>query len=97
MPKKNKKVVKPGKSITNSKAAELRNKWLKISEQKIQELVLDFAKVETVDVIGLGLVLATHNTMKESGGSLELINVPEEIHGLFHATGMDRHFEIQSA
>ena len=97
MPKKSKKIIKPGKSIIASRADELRNKLLKIPEQKIHELVLDFSKVDTVDSVGLGLILATHNTMKNSGGSLELINVSEEIYGLFHATGINRHLEIQSA
>ncbi len=96
MAKKQKKVIKPGKEITTAKADDLRDKLLKIPEQKIEELVLDFAKVVTVDSVGLGLILAAYNTMKNSGGNLEMINVSEEISGLFHATGLNRHLEIKS-
>lgn len=91
------KIIKTGKAITAAKVNDLRDKLLKVPEQKIKKLVLDFAKVETVDSVGLGLVLATYNTMKDTGGSLEIINVPEDICGVFNATGLNRHLEIQSA
>ncbi len=58
MAKKEKKVIKPGKAITAAKADDIRNKLLKIPEQNIKELVLDFAKVDTVDSVGLGLTLS---------------------------------------
>jgi anti-anti-sigma factor len=97
MAKNQKKIIKPGKAVTAPKVDGLRDKLLKVPEQKIKKLVLDFAKVETVDSVGLGLVLATYNTMKDTGGDLEIINVPEDIYGVFSATGLDRHLEIQSA
>ncbi len=97
MAKKEKKVIKPGKAIIAAKADDLRNKLLKIPEQNIKKLVLDFAKVDTVDSVGLGLIAATCNTMKNSEGNLELINVSEEMYGLFHAIGFNQHFEIQNA
>ena len=96
MTKSQKKVIKPGKAITASKADGIKKKLLKVPEQAITTLVLDFAKVESVDAVGLGVILAAHNTMKSNGGSLELINVPEGIYGLFETMHLKQHFEIQA-
>lgn len=96
MAKRRKKTLKPGKEITISKADTLEKKLLKIPEEDIKKLVIDFSMVNAVDAVGLGLILATHNTMAAHQGSLQLINVPEEINGMFHAVGMDRLFEIHS-
>jgi anti-anti-sigma factor len=97
MAKSQKKIIKPGKEITAAKVNNLRDKLLKFPEQNIKKLILDFAKVETVDSVGLGLILATRNTIKDADGDLELINVPEDIFGLFNAMGLNRHLEIQSS
>ncbi len=97
MAKKEKKVIKPGKAITAARADDIRNKLLKIPDQNIKELVIDLAKVDTVDSVGLGLIAATSKNKKNSEGNLELINVSEEIYGLFHAIGFNQHFEIKTA
>ena len=97
MTKKEKKIIKLDDEITAVNVDVLRTKLLKFSEQKVKELVLDLAKVDTVDSVGLGLILATHNTLKNSGGNLELINVSKEIYGLFHAMRLNHHFEIQGS
>ncbi len=90
-----KKVVKPGKSITAAKANEIKKKLIKASEQNIKLLVLDLAKVGTMDTIGLGTILAAHNTMKNLDGNLELINVSNEFCAFFETTRLDQHFNIQ--
>lgn len=92
-----KKVVKPGKSITAAKANDIEKKLIKIAEQKIKNLVLDFSKVEIMDTVGLGIILAAHNTMKNLEGSLELINVSEELSALLETMRLDQHFNIQTA
>ena len=95
MTETNSKVVKPGKAITAAKANEIKKKLAKVPEQKIQNLVLDFATVEAMDIVGLGIILAAHNTMKSIEGNLELINVSKEFSTLFETMRLDRHFNIQ--
>ncbi len=97
MAETNKKVVKPGKSITAAKANDIKKKLTKVTEQKIKDLVLDFDKVEDMDTVGLGIILAAHNTMKNLEGSFELINVSKEFSTLFETMRLDRHFKIQTA
>ncbi len=97
MTETNSKVVKPGKSITAAKANDIKKKLNKVPEQKIKKLVLDFAKVEVMDAVGLGLILAAHNTMKNIEGSLELINVSEDFSTFFKTMHLEEQFNIQTA
>lgn len=90
-----KKNVRPGKDVVASKAVSLNKKMHKIIDQGITELTLDFVNVKSVDSVGLSVIAATQNTMNNSGGKLFLKNVPDEINTLFHALGMNKHFEIE--
>lgn len=90
-----KKSVRPGKDVVASKAESLNKKLLKIIGQGISELTLDFVNVTSVDPVGLSVIAATHNTMKNLGSKLLLKNVPDEINTLFHALGLNKHFEIE--
>lgn len=90
-----KKSVRPGRDIVESKAESLNNKLLKIVDQGITELTLDFVNVKSVDPVGLSVIAATHNTMNNAGAKLMLKNVPDEINTLFDALGLNKHFEIE--
>jgi len=72
------KVIKPGKDLIASRADNFRKRLLKIVEERIREIDIDFASVKTVDSVGLGVIIAAHNTLKNAGGKLRLINVPEK-------------------
>ena len=98
--KKNKKanhVIKPGKSIVASMAENFRNKLLKMIEGGIKELVIDFDGVDRVDSMGIGVLVATHNSLTKVGGRLSIINVPEDMCKLFAVMRLNQHFEIKMA
>ena len=90
-----KKNVRAGKDVVGSKAESLNKKLHKIIEQGITELTLDFVNVKSIDPVGLSVIAATHNTMKNAGAKLLLKNVPDEINTLFDALGLNKHFEIE--
>ena len=91
-----KKSVRPGKEdLVTSKAKSLNKKLYRMTDQGITELTLDLANVKSVDPVGLSVIAATHNTMKNAGGKLLLKKVPDEINTLFDALGLDKHFNIE--
>ena len=90
-----KKTIKPGKEIIASKADAFRKKLLKIIDQGIKEIVMDFGGVKTVDSMGLGVIIATNNTFEKAGGKLSLINVPKEYYALCKAMCLDEYFEVK--
>jgi len=67
-----KKTIKPGKEIIASKADAFRKKLLKIIDQGIKEIVMDFGGVKTVDSMGLGVIIATYNTFEKPGENCRL-------------------------
>ena len=89
-----KKTIKPGKDIVASGAEDFKKKLLKIVKQGIKELTIDLTGVEMVDSVGLGVLIATHNSLEDMGGKLKIKNVPEDIFNLIKAMRLDQHFEV---
>lgn len=71
-------------------------RWLRmdidtaISDNAPQVLRLDFKDVTFMDSSGVGLVMGRHKNMKEIGGKVELINMPEYIEKVMSLAGMDK-------
>ncbi len=90
-------VIKPGKDIVASMADDFRNKLLNSVNKGIKELILDLSGVEALDSVGLGVVIATHNSLKNIGGKLKIIKASEDIFRLFQTMRLDQHFEVHPA
>ena len=94
--KATKKTVKPGKDIVASMADDFRKKLIKAIEQGIKSITIDFNGVEMVDSIGLGVIIAAHNSLKDAGGSLNMKNVSADIYNLLRTMRLDQHFEVSA-
>ena len=90
-------VIKPGKDVVASMAEEFKKNLLDLIKNGIKELAIDLSGVEVVDSVGLGVMIATHNTLSKSGGKLKVINASEDICRLFQTMRLDQHFEIQTS
>ncbi|MDY6879056.1 MAG: STAS domain-containing protein [Thermodesulfobacteriota bacterium] len=86
-------VVKPGKELTASKGDGITKKLQKKMHGGITQMTMDLSAVKKMDTIGLGLIMAAHNALKEAGGNLNLINVPHELSAVFEAMGLAPHIE----
>ena len=96
MKKAKQKVIKPGKDIVASMVDELRKKLLILIDKGNNDLCIDLAGVEMIDSVGLGVLIATHNSLSRNGGKLTVTNVSEDIYGLFKTMRLDQHFQINS-
>lgn len=79
--------------IVASRAQEVKD----MIAEKIGEnitLILDLANVSYVDSIGIGILIATHNSLKSNGGQLKIINASEDIKNLFKTMRLDKHIDI---
>ncbi len=63
-------------------------------EKNAHTLMIDMQNVKSIDSIGIGLLVATHNTLKKNGSGLALRNISPEIMNLFTVMRLDRHFII---
>ena len=97
MKKQVKKTIRPGKEIVASMAEEFREKLFKIVKQGIKDITIDLKGVGMVDSVGLGVLIATHNSLEDNGGVLRIKNVSDDIYSLFKTMRLDQHFEITPA
>lgn len=66
-------------------------------QQGARDLELDFSRVESLDSMGIGLLVATRNSLVKLGGSLALIGVRKEILQLLTLMRLDKHISITPA
>lgn len=72
------------------------SRWLRmdidtaISDNSPALLKLDFKDVTFMDSSGVGLVMGRYKNMREIGGRVELINMPEYIERVMSLAGMDK-------
>lgn len=56
--------------------------------------VLDFARTESIDSSGLGLLVSLNKSIRQRGGEMTLTNVRSELRKVFRLTRVDTHFRI---
>ena len=76
--------------LDHNAAARLRNRIHGATESlKPRLLCLDFSGVSFMDSSGIGLVLGRYRHMKLLGGSLKVVNIPENMYKLFALSGLE--------
>jgi anti-anti-sigma factor len=88
-------IVKPGQDVVASVVPELRKELQPLVGEGPKELVIDLSGVEMVDSVGIGLFIATHNSMSKSGGKFVVTNVSKDIYNLFKTMRLHQHFEVR--
>lgn len=87
-------VLNPEGDILASGAESLKARIQDALRDNPGGLCIDLSGVAQIDSVGLGLLIATHNTLRENGGSLRLAGVPADIVRLLKAMRLDKHFLI---
>ncbi|MFH1156084.1 MAG: STAS domain-containing protein [Pseudomonadota bacterium] len=90
-------IIRPGTDIVASMAGDLKNELLEAINDCNGGLVIDLAGVDMVDSVGIGVIIATHNTLNQSGRSLRVINVSKDVYGLFSTMRLNRRFAVEAA
>lgn len=84
-------------SVSAKNVQDLRALFKRCLEDGARSLELDFSRVESIDSVGIGLLVATHNSLAKIGGSLSLTNVGQDIYHLLNLMRLDKHFSILQA
>jgi anti-anti-sigma factor len=80
--------------LVSTATDRVREELRAVVNDGVTELVLDMADVTVVDSVGLGLVIALHNTLTKGGGTIKVTNVSHDILDLFRSMRLDRHFPV---
>jgi anti-sigma B factor antagonist len=82
-------------ALTVASAQELRPQLQKALAEGVCSIVFDLGRSDVVDSSGIGLLIATHNSLKTKGGRLRVANASPDILNLFKAMRLDRHFTVE--
>lgn len=88
--------VQPQGAVAAAGAEELKAQLARLVGDGVVHLTLDFGQVLMVDSMGIGVVIAAFNSVRNCGGSLKVVNLPTDVGSLFHTMRLDRHFEIHT-
>ena len=91
----NETIIKPGKDVVASMAEEFKAELLSVINGSSAEVVIDLAGVEMVDSVGIGVIIAAHNTLNQSDRKLKVTNVTKDVYGLFTTMRSNRRFTVQ--
>lgn len=87
-------VITPGKDIVASMADEFREELKDLIQDGVTQLTIDLSNVTMMDSIGMGLLIAAHNSLRNGGGKLLIVKASDDILGLFKTMRLDKHFDI---
>lgn len=90
-----KALVSLTQDLVASRAKEIKAELKELCEGGVLEMSLDMAGVEMVDSAGIGVLVATQNTLKKNGGGLSVKNLNPDLLDLFKTMRLDYHFEIK--
>lgn len=68
-------IIKPEGRIDVVNSQNLKQELLNLYNEGINEIVIDFSKITSIDSSGLGKLLIFQKKLKERGGELTIINV----------------------
>ncbi|MCK5543793.1 STAS domain-containing protein [bacterium] len=78
--------------------SELLNEFRSAVQQEIESgntsFTIDFENAVIIDSMGIGCLVATYNTLKQKGGTMQLSNVSENLKDVFKVMRLDRIFPI---
>lgn len=91
----NQTIIKPGVDIVASMAEEFKTELLSVINESSAEVVIDLTGVEMVDSVGIGVIIAAHNSLSQSDRKLKVINVAKDVYGLFSTMRLNRRFTVE--
>ena len=87
-------IVKPGTDIVASMVKQLKEEMKQALDDGAVEMAVDLSGVEMMDSMGIGLLIAAHNSLEKNGGQLELLNTSVDILNLLKNMRLDKHFIV---
>jgi len=88
-------IVRPGTDIVASMAEVFKDDLLSAINSTDGIIVIDLEGVEMVDSVGIGVIIASHNTLNQADRKLKVINVAKDVYGLFTTMRLNRRFTVE--
>lgn len=85
----------PQGNIVMETEQELREVLRSMVTRGVRTLTLDLRHVEMMDSSGLGLLIATHNSLARKGGELRVLEAGPDLLNLLQMMRLHQHFTVQ--
>ncbi|MBF0118687.1 MAG: STAS domain-containing protein [Desulfobacterales bacterium] len=92
---KEKLIIKPGQNLVASIANSFRSELHSLLQESPKELIIDLGGVDIVDSVGIGIIIAAHNSINKLGGKLKIVNIAKNTYDLFVTMRLNRHFILE--
>ena len=89
-------IIKPGEDVVASMAEAFKGELLSAVNSSQGTLVIDLDGVSMVDSVGIGVIIAVYNSLSQDNRQLKVINVEQDIHGLFSTIRLNRRFTVEA-
>lgn len=86
--------IKPGMDIVASMVPDFKTELKDTINEGASRLIIDLSGVEMLDSMGIGVLIAAHNSLKKMSGTLEVIQPSKDILNLLKNMRLDKHFKI---
>lgn len=86
--------IKPGYDIVASVVDNLKTELKEVVEGGLSRLVIDLSDTKMIDSMGIGILIATYNSLKKRSVPMALIRVSPEITSLLKNMRLNQYFEI---
>ena len=86
-------VLRPKGSIDSTSAPALENRLTEAIKNGQYRIVIDLSKTDFISSAGLGLILGTVATLREKGGDMILMKIPQDLSDIFELMSVEDYFE----
>lgn len=86
--------IKPDKDIIKPVAEEFRDELLEAAQDNNKNFKIDLTDVKEIDEVGISILVAFYNLLKDNGNELSIVNMPDNIDKLFKRLRLDVKFNI---
>ena len=90
-------VIKPGEDVVASMADAFKGELLSAVDSSEGTLIIDLDGVNMVDSVGIGVIIAVYNSLSQANRQLKVVNVAQDIFGLFSTMRLNRRFTVEAA
>jgi anti-anti-sigma factor len=86
--------IAPCRDLVDDEAQTMHRELLSYTLKGSETLVMDLARVQRIDSIGLETIIAAYNWIRKGEGELIIENASRDVKDLFRLMKLDWHFKI---
>jgi anti-sigma B factor antagonist len=87
-------VMRPSGSINSTTVPELNSSLDELMDSGRHTIVVDLSETDFISSSGVGLLLGTVSSLREKGGDLVLMNIPNLVNDIFDILNIKMHFRL---